>query len=233
MQIGDACELLVSSDDDLFRDFVAIREAYIPELDVFIGDYPFLDRTGLVLVSKAKFNSKKEKKREKRERERERERHREGHSVRVAIVECTCIYVYREGLIDVAALSLYFRFFILSTNIFFGRHNWTPPFFTKKDGADEQEDKAKLIKERKAWIGYDFANSCYATVAIATFLPLILNAYAEAEAWRGKTKPQTCSDLEEEYSENVWSVALERGICCVRVRRKDGFSRSLRCFRCR
>lgn len=52
VQIGDACELLVSSDDDLFRDFVAIREAYIPELDVFIGDYPFLDRTGFVLVSK-------------------------------------------------------------------------------------------------------------------------------------------------------------------------------------
>ena len=52
VQIGDACELLVSTDDDLFRDFVAIREAYIPELDVFIGDYPFLDRTGFVLVSK-------------------------------------------------------------------------------------------------------------------------------------------------------------------------------------
>ena len=50
-----------------------------------------------------------------RERERERERHREGHSVRVAIVECTCIYVYREGLIDVAALSLYAFLFCRQT----------------------------------------------------------------------------------------------------------------------
>ena len=30
------------------------------------------------------------------------------------------------------------------------------------------EDKSlSLARERKAWIGYDFANSCYATVAIA------------------------------------------------------------------
>ena len=52
VQIGDACELLVSSDDDLFRNFVAIREAYVPELDVWVGEYPFLDRNGFVLVSK-------------------------------------------------------------------------------------------------------------------------------------------------------------------------------------
>ena len=42
----------VSSDDDLFRNFVAIREAYVPELDVWVGEYPFLDRNGFVLVSK-------------------------------------------------------------------------------------------------------------------------------------------------------------------------------------
>ena len=85
------------------------------------------------------------------------------------------------------------------------------PFLTKKKMGDEQEDKAKLIKERKAWIGYDFANSCYATVAIATFLPLVLNAYAEAEAWRGKTKPQMCSNLEEEYSEKCMECRVGEG----------------------
>ena len=85
------------------------------------------------------------------------------------------------------------------------------PFLTKKKMGDEQEEKAKLIKERKAWIGYDFANSCYATVAIATFLPLVLNAYAEAEAWRGKTKPQTCSNLEEEYSEKCMECRVGEG----------------------
>ena len=57
VQIGDACELIVSSDDDLFRNFVAIREAYVPELDVFVGEYPFLDRNGFVLVSKRVSNN--------------------------------------------------------------------------------------------------------------------------------------------------------------------------------
>ena len=57
MQIGDACELIVSSDDDLFRNFVAIREAYVPELDVWVGEYPFLDRNGFVLVSKRVSNN--------------------------------------------------------------------------------------------------------------------------------------------------------------------------------
>jgi hypothetical protein len=57
VQIGDACELIVSSDDDLFRNFVAIREAYVPELDVWVGEYPFLDRNGFVLVSKRVSNN--------------------------------------------------------------------------------------------------------------------------------------------------------------------------------
>ena len=57
VQIGDACELIVSSDDDLFRNFVAIREAYVPELDVWVGEYPFLDRNGFVLVCKRVSNN--------------------------------------------------------------------------------------------------------------------------------------------------------------------------------
>ena len=57
VQIGDACELIVSADDDLFRNFVAIREAYVPESDVWVGEYPFLDRNGFVLVSKRVSNN--------------------------------------------------------------------------------------------------------------------------------------------------------------------------------
>ena len=49
---GDVAELLVSSDDDRFRNFVAVREAYFPKLGAWLGEYPFLDRTGFVLVSK-------------------------------------------------------------------------------------------------------------------------------------------------------------------------------------
>ena len=70
---------------------------------------------------------------------------------------------------------------------------------------------SSLIRERKAWIGYDFANSCYATVAIATFLPLVLNAYAEAEAWQGKSKPKMCDKLEEAYSEKCLECRVGEG----------------------
>ena len=74
------------------------------------------------------------------------------------------------------------------------------------------EDKSlSLARERKAWIGYDFANSCYATVAIATFLPLVLNAYAESEAWRGKLKPKMCSTLDVEYSEKCLECRVGEG----------------------
>jgi len=82
----------------------------------------------------------------------------------------------------------------------------------KKQPKMSNEDKSlSLARERKAWIGYDFANSCYATVAIATFLPLVLNAYAESEAWRGKLKPKMCSTLDVEYSEKCLECRVGEG----------------------
>ena len=90
-----------------------------------------------------------------------------------------------------------------------------------KEQREETTTKASsLIKERKAWIGYDFANSCYATVAIATFLPLVLNAYAEAEAWQGKSKPKMCDKLEEAYSEKCLECRVGEGdLLCSGARR--------------
>ena len=77
--------------------------------------------------------------------------------------------------------------------------------------SNEASKSSSLARERKAWIGYDFANSCYATVAIATFLPLVLNAYAESEAWQGKLKPKMCSTLDEEYSEKCLECRVGEG----------------------
>jgi UMF1 family MFS transporter len=60
-----------------------------------------------------------------------------------------------------------------------------------------------LLDETAAWIWQDFANSCYSTVSIATFLPLVINSYATTQAWvlSGEDMPPYCSDLATEYSE--------------------------------
>lgn len=42
---GQRAVVLVLADDDRFLRFKAIKDVYIPELDAFVGDYPFLDRS--------------------------------------------------------------------------------------------------------------------------------------------------------------------------------------------
>jgi MFS transporter, UMF1 family len=58
-------------------------------------------------------------------------------------------------------------------------------------------DRNPLDNEASAWIGFDVANSCYATVSLATFLPLVLNSYATTQAWvaSGRDKPPMCGDI--------------------------------------
>ena len=65
-----------------------------------------------------------------------------------------------------------------------------------------QSHRPVLENEESAWIWFDVANSCYATVALATFLPLVLNSYARTHAWTisGLAKPPTCGDLASPYS---------------------------------
>ncbi len=105
------------------------------------------------------------------------------------------------------------RFYLLLVPFFFLKRE----FVTEKNSLKKQPKMSNeasslsLARERKAWIGYDFANSCYATVAIATFLPLVLNAYAESEAWQGKLKPKMCSTLDEEYSEKCLECRVGEG----------------------
>ena len=48
---GDACEMVVGSDDNYFGRFEAVREAYFPETDTWIGEYPFLDRRAMPRIS--------------------------------------------------------------------------------------------------------------------------------------------------------------------------------------
>lgn len=48
---GDACEMVVGSDDNYFGRFEAVREAYFPETDAWIGEYPFLDRRAMPQIS--------------------------------------------------------------------------------------------------------------------------------------------------------------------------------------
>lgn len=48
---GDFVEMVVSSDDNYFRRFEAVREAYFPDTDSWIGEYPFLDRRAMPKVS--------------------------------------------------------------------------------------------------------------------------------------------------------------------------------------
>ena len=105
------------------------------------------------------------------------------------------------------------RFYLLLVPFFLLKRE----FVTEKNSLKKQPKMSNeasslsLARERKAWIGYDFANSCYATVAIATFLPLVLNAYAESEAWQGKLKPKMCSTLDEEYSEKCLECRVGEG----------------------
>ena len=46
-----ACEMVVGSDDNYFGRFEAVREAYFPETDAWIGEYPFLDRRAMPQIS--------------------------------------------------------------------------------------------------------------------------------------------------------------------------------------
>jgi hypothetical protein len=48
---GDNVELVVTSDDPDFYTFQAIREAYVPEINVWVGEYPFLDRRAMIAIS--------------------------------------------------------------------------------------------------------------------------------------------------------------------------------------
>ena len=56
---------------------------------------------------------------------------------------------------------------------------------------------APLESERGAWIWFDWANSIYSTVCIATFLPLVLNSYATTAAWAqsDRVQPDSCDDI--------------------------------------
>ena len=51
VNVGDDVELIVTSDDPDFYTFQAVREAYFPYLDAWVGEYPFLDRRGMLFVS--------------------------------------------------------------------------------------------------------------------------------------------------------------------------------------
>ena len=44
LQPGDEVELLVVSDEPQLQRFRAVREAYLPELGLWISEYPFMDR---------------------------------------------------------------------------------------------------------------------------------------------------------------------------------------------
>jgi len=51
INVGDDVELIVTSDDPYFYTFQAVREAYLPYLNIWVGEYPFLERRGMVSVS--------------------------------------------------------------------------------------------------------------------------------------------------------------------------------------
>ena len=76
-----------------------------------------------------------------------------------------------------------------------------------------QTHRPVLENEESAWIYFDFANSCYATVALATFLPLVLNSYATTHAWTesGLVKPPNCDDLTTAYSEACLECRIGEG----------------------
>ena len=104
------------------------------------------------------------------------------------------------------------RFYLLLVPFFLQRKvRYRENSLKKQPKMSNEASSLSLARERKAWIGYDFANSCYATVAIATFLPLVLNACAESEAWQGKLKPKMCSTLDAEYSEKCLECRVGEG----------------------
>ncbi len=52
-QPGDEAELIVVSDEPLLQRFRAVREAYLPELGLWLSEYPFLERSAFRSVSDA------------------------------------------------------------------------------------------------------------------------------------------------------------------------------------
>ena len=53
LQPGDEVELLVVSDEPQLQRFRAVREAYLPELGMWISEYPFMDRIAYRSISDA------------------------------------------------------------------------------------------------------------------------------------------------------------------------------------
>jgi hypothetical protein len=53
LQPGDEVELLVVSDEPRLQRFRAVREAYLPELGMWISEYPFMDRIAYRSISDA------------------------------------------------------------------------------------------------------------------------------------------------------------------------------------
>jgi hypothetical protein len=52
-QPGDEAELVVVSDEPALQRFSAVREAYFPELGLWLSEYPFLERRTFRAVSDA------------------------------------------------------------------------------------------------------------------------------------------------------------------------------------
>jgi hypothetical protein len=52
-QPGDEVELLVVSDEPQLQRFRAVREAYLPELGLWISEYPFMERLAYRSISDA------------------------------------------------------------------------------------------------------------------------------------------------------------------------------------
>ena len=48
---GDEVHMVVGSDESYFATFDAVREAYFPRANEWIGEYPFLDRRAMPAVS--------------------------------------------------------------------------------------------------------------------------------------------------------------------------------------
>ena len=48
---GDEVEMVVGSDESYFARFEAVREAYFPRTDTWVGEYPFLDRRAMPAIS--------------------------------------------------------------------------------------------------------------------------------------------------------------------------------------
>jgi hypothetical protein len=48
---GQRVNVVVSSDDNYFRTFEAVREAYFPDSNTWVGEYPFLDRRVMPRIS--------------------------------------------------------------------------------------------------------------------------------------------------------------------------------------